>query len=348
MMSRRSILAGAAKGGAALAALGASGTLMSVLGGAEASAAPTKLLGTVPFQLGWVKNVAYSGSFIADKRGYYRAHGVDVDILPGGPSVQGMPLLVDGKVFVAISDPPTVAGAIAAGADVKVIAAGYQENPACIMSLASSPITTPQDLIGKKIGVGASDDSEWYAFLAANKISKTAVTTLPASFDPSPVASGVWDGYLAFINNEPATFEAKGIKTAILPFAKYGMPSMNEVYVTQAASLSNPVERKKVIAFMAGEIQGWKVAIADPALATNLTVNDYAKGSGLSYKGEYIAAKASIALTVDATTKKHGLFYMSPSLIAETVKTLQLTGVKATADMFDTTVLPEVYPLVKG
>jgi hypothetical protein len=35
------------------------------------------------------------------------------------------------------------------------------------MSLASRPIKTPADLIGKKIGVGSADEPEWQAFLKA-------------------------------------------------------------------------------------------------------------------------------------------------------------------------------------
>jgi ABC-type nitrate/sulfonate/bicarbonate transport system substrate-binding protein len=355
-LTRRSLLSTAVRGGASLAAIGGAGALLAACGGSAATSAPrrptaeeaaaTPLMGTVPFQLGWVENVAYAGSFIAQSRGYYRRHGVNVNILSGGPSVSGMPLLVAGKVFVAISDPPTVAGAIAAGADVKIIAAGYQKNPACIMSLAKNPIHKPSDLVGKKIGVGASDDTEWDAFLAANKIAKSSVTTIPAGFDPSPLAAGEWDGYLAFINNEPATFEAKGIKTAVMAFADFGLPSMNEVYTTQTATLKDPAARKKLVAFMAGEIQGWKVAVADPKLATSITVDNYGKSLGLDAKGEYLAALAGNAITVSADTKKHGLFHMSPTLIAQTVKTLKLTGVDATSAMFDTSVLPQVYPLV--
>ena len=72
------------------------------------------------------------------------------------------------------------------------------------MSLAANPITKPADLKGKTIGVGASDDAEWSAFLKVNNIAKSDVNTVPASFDPSPLAAGKWDGYLAFLNNEVA------------------------------------------------------------------------------------------------------------------------------------------------
>ncbi|HXW81377.1 MAG TPA: ABC transporter substrate-binding protein, partial [Acidimicrobiales bacterium] len=234
--SRRSFLARSA----AFAAVGGIGSLGGALTGAPSAwATQAPPLGNIALQLGWVKNVSYAGSYIAETRGYYRQHGVNVTILSGGPTVAGIPVLVSGKALVAISDPTTVSGAISHGADVWIVGAGYQTNPACIMSLASKPITTPHDLLGKKIGVSAADEPTWQAFLKINGITPSSVDTIPAGFDPSPVASGEWDGYLAFSNNEPPQFASEGIKTALLMFQDYGLPSISEVYVVTGATLSN-------------------------------------------------------------------------------------------------------------
>jgi ABC-type nitrate/sulfonate/bicarbonate transport system substrate-binding protein len=356
--SRRSLL----RGGTAVAAAGAFGAFLaacssssSTSAGSSGSAGSTGSasaaagsLGSLSLQLGWIPGAGYSGSFIADSKGYYSRQGVKVSILPGGPSVSGMPLLISNKVQVAISDPVTVSSAISQGGDVKIIAAGYQVNPACIMSLASKPITTPADLKGKTIGVGASDDAEWAAFLKVNNISKTELTTVPASFDPSPLAAGKWDGYLAFLNNEPPQFEAKGIKTAVLRFADYGMPSYNDVYAVTSASLSDATTRKQIVAFLAGEIQGWTTAVKSPALGAELVVNDYGKSDGYTLKGQTYASQATNAVSVSADTKANGMLHMSQAGIEGTIKTLALTGVKASKDMFDTSVLAEAYPLVKA
>jgi ABC-type nitrate/sulfonate/bicarbonate transport system substrate-binding protein len=355
--SRRSLL----RGGTAVAAAGAFGAFLAACSsssstsagssgsaGSTGSASAAGSLGSLSLQLGWIPGAGYSGSFIADSKGYYSRQGVKVSILPGGPSVSGMPLLISNKVQVAISDPVTVSSAISQGGDVKIIAAGYQVNPACIMSLASKPITTPADLKGKTIGVGASDDAEWAAFLKVNNIGKTELTTVPASFDPSPLAAGKWDGYLAFLNNEPPQFEAKGIKTAVLRFADYGMPSYNDVYAVTSASLSDATTRKQIVAFLAGEIQGWTTAVKDPALGAELVVNDYGKSDGYTLKGQTYASQATNAVSVSADTKANGMLHMSQAGIAGTIKTLALTGVKASADMFDTSVLAEAYPLVKA
>lgn len=357
-LSRRTLL----RGGATVAAAGAFGAFLAACssssstpagspGSASASGSASAAgasLGSLSLQLGWIAGAGYSGSFIADSNGYYTRHGVKVSILPGGPSVSGMPLLISNKVQVAISDPETVSSAITQGGDVKIIAAGDQINPACIMSLASNPITKPADLKGKKIGVGAADDAEWAAFLKVNNIGKSELTTVPASFDPSPLAAGKWDGYLAFLNNEVPQFQAKGIKTAVLRFADFGMPSFNDVYAVTGSSLSNATTRKQIVAFLAGEIEGWTKAVADPQLGAQLVVDDYGKSNGYTLQGETLASEATNAMSVSSDTKAHGLLYMSEAGIAGTIKTLALTGVKASTDMFDTSVFAEAYPTVKA
>jgi ABC-type nitrate/sulfonate/bicarbonate transport system substrate-binding protein len=355
--SRRALL----RGGATAATAGALGALLAACGTSSSSGASSSgaspsgsasgtaaaSLGSLTFQLGWIAGAGYSGSFIADSYGYYTKHGVDVTIRPGGPSVSGMPLLISDKVQVAISDPETVSSAISEGGDVKIVAAGYQVNPACIMSLATDPITTPAGLKGKTIGVGASDDSEWYAFLKANGISKGDVNTVPASFDTTPLEAHKWDGYLAFLNNEPPQFEAKGIKTAVLRFADFGMPSYNDIYTVTSATLSDAAKRKQLVAFLAGEIQGWTRAIKDPELGAKLVVDDYGKSNGYTLKGQIYASEATNAVSVSADTKAHGILHVSDAGIAGTIKTLALTGVTASKDMFDTTVWPEAYALAQ-
>jgi ABC-type nitrate/sulfonate/bicarbonate transport system substrate-binding protein len=359
--SRRNLL----RGGVSVAAAGAFGAFLAACSssssssssaasspstGSAGSSSPAAAanLGSLSLQLGWIAGAGYAGSFIADTKGFYTKQGVKVSILPGGPSVSGMPLLISNKVQVAISDPETVSAAITQGGDVKIIAAGYPINPACIMSLASNPITKPADLKGKTIGVGAADDAEWAAFLKVNNIASSELTTVPASFDPSPLAAGKWDGYLAFLNNEVPQFAAKGIKTAVLRFADFGMPSYNDVYAVTGAALANATTRKQIVAFLAGEIEGWTMAVQDPKLGAQLVVDDYGKNNGYTLAGQILASEATNAVSVDADTKANGLLHMSAAGIKGTINTLALTGVKASASMFDTSVLADAHALVQA
>ena len=78
------------------------------------------------------------------------------------------------------------------------IGAQYQKNPFAIMTLASKPIKTPQDMIGKKIGVQATNNAVWLSFLKANNIDPGKVDKVVVQFDPSPLASGTVDGWFSF------------------------------------------------------------------------------------------------------------------------------------------------------
>jgi hypothetical protein len=126
------------------------------------------------------------------------------------------------------------------------------------------------------------------------------------------------------------------------------MPSYNDVYVVTSASLSDATTRKQLVAFLAGEIQGWTAAIKDPVLGAELVVNDYGKSNGYTLKGQTYASQATNAVAVSADTKANGMLHMSQAGIAGTIKTLALTGVKASGDMFDTSVLAEAYPLAQA
>jgi hypothetical protein len=101
------------------------------------------------------------------------------------------------------------------------------------------------------------------------------------------------------------------------------------------------------VAFLAGEIQGWTKATQDPKLGAQLVVDDYGKSDGYTLQGEILASEATNAMSVSADTKAHGLLYMSETGIASTIKTLGPTGVKASANMSDTSILAAAYPLVK-
>src|SRR5437667_114649 len=79
--------------------------------------AATPDYGTLTFQLSWVKNVEFAGSYIADSKGYYKKQGFSgVTLLSGGPTVQQDAVVQSGKAFACISAPDITSSAINNGA----------------------------------------------------------------------------------------------------------------------------------------------------------------------------------------------------------------------------------------
>jgi hypothetical protein len=85
--------------------------------------------------------------------------------------------------------------------------------------------------------------------------------------------------------------------------------------------------------------------VSDPSLAARVTVDKYATGLGLNYRGEYLAALATRGVTGSSETSAHGVLSFNASQVAQTIETLARAGVKASASLFDTSLLSEAHAL---
>jgi len=351
-INRRSLL----RGGAGLALFGVSSALLAACGDDETSPSSSasggaKSFGALNYQLSWVKNVEFAGAYIADSKGYYTAAGfTSVNLMAGGPNVSQDAVVASGKALLGISSPDITAAAILKGADLVVIGAQYQKNPFCIMSLAAKPINSPQEMVGKKIGVQATNEPVWNAFLKANNLDPASITKVPAQFDPSPLVSKEVDGWFSFFTNEPNLLKTKGVDTAVMLLNDHGYPMVSEVYVVKKATLAS--DRDKVKAALIGDIKGWTDSLADPKLGANLAATKYGKDLGLDEAEQVLESTAQNTVVQTDDTKANGLFTITDELIDETIKTLALGGTTITKDkLFDMSVLKEVYtenPTLKG
>jgi ABC-type nitrate/sulfonate/bicarbonate transport system substrate-binding protein len=301
-------------------------------------------IGSGSIRFSWIKNVEFAGSYIADNKGYYKAEGFsEFTLIGGGPTATPAETdVLTGKAMVGISAPDTTAAAILKGGTLKIIGAQYQKNPFAIMSMSKTPIKSAQDMIGKKIGVQATNEAIWAAFLKANKIDPKSITKVPVQFDPLPLTTGTVDGWMSFVTNEPNALKLKGFDTTHFLFADQNYPLVSETYVVADKTIKE--RRAALKAFLRAEIKGWKDSIADPALGAKLTVEIYGKGLGLTLEEQTLESKDGNALIYTEETKKNGLFTMTPELIAANIKTLELAGHKVTAEqIFDFSLLEEVY-----
>jgi NitT/TauT family transport system substrate-binding protein len=82
---------------AAVAAVAAVAALVAVGAMARSSAG----VGTVRFQLSFFPNAQHVGFLVASNRGFYKAAGVNVKVVPGGPTVNPTLALAQGNVDIA-------------------------------------------------------------------------------------------------------------------------------------------------------------------------------------------------------------------------------------------------------
>jgi ABC-type nitrate/sulfonate/bicarbonate transport system substrate-binding protein len=308
--------------------------------------------GEISVQYSWIKNEEFAGEFYAYENGYYDEAGFSEVIGVSGPDT-GVAKLLSGTVQVALSDAASVGAAIAEeDAPLKIIGATFQKNPFTILSLADGAnILTPEDLIGKKIGVQDSNASVFAALLAANDISPDQLTIVPVDFDPTPLMEGDVDGFMAYLTNESLTVELAGYEVANLPYADNGLPYVAETFtVTDQFLAENP---ELIKAFLIAEIKGWTDVFQNPTEDTVQLVIDYynqAAAAGDLTFGDLDPEKTGLAIEAEKElisteeTEANGLFTISDDLIEQTLASLEASGWTLTADqLFDTTIIDEIY-----
>ncbi|MFG6444464.1 ABC transporter substrate-binding protein [Microbacterium sp. P07] len=341
----RRLAAGAAVAvGALLLSACAGGTASGPTETSAENGAESGDLGELTVQLSWILNEEWSGELIADAEGYFTDAGLtSVQLVPGPSS--GVPELLSGTADLSLTDALSVGAAVAnEGAPLKVIGATFQKNPFTIASLADgADITTPEDMIGKKIGVQDSNRAVFEAFLAANDIETSEVDIVPVQYDPAPLTTGEVDGLIAFVTSQSVAIELQGIEVTDLLFADNGLPFVGHVITATDEMIAT--RRDALKAFLEAEVRGWTDAVADPSVGAQLAVDEYGTDLGLQIESSTASATAQAELlVVSDETAANGLFTISDDLQEQTLASLATSGYELTAaDLFDLSLLDEVY-----
>jgi ABC-type nitrate/sulfonate/bicarbonate transport system substrate-binding protein len=341
--SRREVIRGGVLGGLALAA-GA-----HVVGASRAAAAsparPTSAgrFGTLTYQFNWINGAGWGASYLADDKGLFIENGFDgpVEFLYGGPNIVPEPVVVSGRALLGQSASENVASAVGQGADLKILGARFQQNPYSIVSLEENPIRTADDLPGKRIGVGASNEALWAALLTRLQIDPSTITKVPVQFDPSPLINGEIDGFLGYSTNQPVTLQIQGIPYVNVLLSDFGFNLYQQVYITNGENLSS--NRDALVAALKAEAAGYQYLRQDPQAAIDLWNEKYADGIEDDPEYSLLSIEAALELGVSDTTETEGYLTISEAGIAENLETLSDIGLEVPASVYDRSLWAEVY-----
>lgn len=340
---RRSFLRYSLTGMGAVGALGATGLLAACSSGSSDSGGGAS--STNPkVQLSWQKNIEFAGEYWALEKGYFEQAGVGTpELITGGGAGTGVETgLTSNKVWIGMTAPQLTAPVILQGAKLMTVAATFQKNPFCIVSSVDRPISTPQEMKGKKIGVQASNENVFKALLTANGMTENDVQKITVQYDPTPLTKGDVDGWVSYVTNEPITLAASGFPNTNFLFADFNLPLVAETLVVRQETIDN--ERDKVKAFLKADIQGWYDAVAYPAGSARLAVTEYGKDLGLDEAEQTKEAIAQNGLVVSADTDANGLLTMTDALIEENIVALEKAGYTLKPEqIFDMSLIKEVY-----
>ncbi|MCZ2805579.1 ABC transporter substrate-binding protein [Modestobacter sp. VKM Ac-2983] len=300
-------------------------------------------LGDLTLQLSWIKNAEFAGEFFADSQGYYQDAGFGSVTMDPGPGAIETLVATEDADF-GLSNAVSAAQVIAEeDAPLKIVGTKFQKNPFTILSRADGGnIATPQDLVGKTIGVQAGGNETLFdALLEVNGIDPADVQKVPVEYDPAPLVDGEVDGFLAYLTNESITVQSLGIEVTNLPFADNGLPFVAESVITTDRMIAE--EPEKVKAFLEAEIRGWQDALADPTEGARMAVEEYGSDLQLDMEKELEQSEVQAGLIVTPDVEANGLFTISDELIEQNMATLEAAGIDLeAADLFDLSLLEEL------
>ena len=288
-------------------------------------------------QAAWINDAEFTGYFVTIDKGYYKDEGLDLTYLSGGPDVIPESSIIAAKADLALTTPDTTVSAIVdQGAKFKIIGAQYQKNPVGIISLASKPIKTPQDLVGKTLAVPPVNVISVEAMLKLNNIDKSKVNIVPYAYDPTPLIKGEIDASLDFTTNVPYTIKTQGAEATSFLLYDFGFTIFNDTVVVTEDTLK--AKRKELVAWLRASRKGWTENLKDPAAYPPKFAETWFKGTGRSIDNEVFFNTAQKPLIESSS----GIFSMSEEAIAKNIEALGQVGIKARKYMFDTSLLAEV------
>ena len=288
-------------------------------------------------QAAWVNDAEFMGYFIAMDKGWYEEEGLELSYLSGGPDVIPESSLLSNRAPLALTTPDTTIKAIAdQGAPFKIVATQYQKNPIGVVSLAENPINKPEDLIGKTLAVPPVNTLSVEAMLKMNGIDKEALRIVPYSYDPTPLIKGEIDASLDFTTNVPYTIEQAGKKATSFLLYDFGFTIYNDTVVVTEDVLKN--QRANIIKWLRASRRGWEENFKDTQAYPPQFKDTWFAGTGRTIENELFFNQAQQPLM----EHPDGIFAMSDEGIEKNIEALAAIGIKATKDMFDTSLLKEI------
>lgn len=202
----------------------------------------------------------------AEKLGYYKNAGIELELEQGRGSVPTTQVVALGRADAGYVDAATAINLASQGAPVKIIAVIRQVNSFGLVVLADSKIKTPKDLEGKKVAIcpGCAERPLFDAMLSAQNVDKSKIEIVNAENSAfiGLLAERKVDAFADVPEIYIYRLRERGIATEGLYFRDYGVPLFSLSLIANENKLK---ERPDVYRrFIDASLQGLAATIKNP------------------------------------------------------------------------------------
>lgn len=227
------------------------------------------------FGTNWLAEPEHGGYYEAVADGIYKACGLDLEIMQGGPQVSGRPMLLAGKIqFYMGGNVLQAFTAVQQGIPLRIVAADFQKDPQVLMSHPGQGMDTWIDLKkADKIIMGdelAQSALPWMQSEFGFDPSKR----VPYTFNPAPFIADPHSIQQGYVTSEPFAVEKQGgFKPNVFLLADNGFNGYSMTIEVMQDTIDKHPDWVKC--FVDGSAKGWyKFLYGDNKAALDLIKKD--------------------------------------------------------------------------
>jgi len=222
----------------------------------------------VTLSMGFIPNVQFTPVYVAVERGYFAEEGLEVEF-DYGFDTDLLKLVGTGERQFVVGSGDQVILARSQGLPVVYVMNWYRRFPVAVASL--QPLSGPQDLVGKTVGIPAFQGASyigWLALLNAAGISPGEVELQSIGYTQvESLVTGQVDAAVVYAMNEPVQLRQEGYEVSIIPVADY-IDFVSNGLITNEKTLAE--EPELVRGIVRAMLRGLRDTLDDPDAAFDI------------------------------------------------------------------------------
>lgn len=237
---------------------------------APAAETPAELT-TIRLPMGFIPDPQYAPFYVAVERGYFAEEGLAIEF-DYSFETDGIALVGAGELPLAVVSGEQVILARAEGLPVVYVMEWWHKYPIALVSKQSAGITTPQDLVGRSVGVPGFFGASYVGLvglLNANGLTLDDINADEIGFNQvESLLTDRSESVVVYANNEPVQLRAQGEAIDIIAVSDTIDMVANGIISNEQTITENP---ELVQGFVRALLRGTADTLADPDAAYEIS-----------------------------------------------------------------------------
>jgi NitT/TauT family transport system substrate-binding protein len=228
-------------------------------------------LTSIRLPMGFIPDPQYAPFYVAQEKGYFTEEGFDIEF-DYSPETDGMALVGANELPFAIVSGEQVILARAQSLPVVYVMEWWQRFPVAIISKASADIESPQDLVGREVGLPGFYGASYVGYaglLSANGLTQEDVIASEIGFTQiETLMADQVEAAVVYANNEPVQLEAQGEDINVIYVSDFTDMVANGIITNESQIDQDP---QSIERFLRAVMRGLSDTLANPEEAYEIS-----------------------------------------------------------------------------